>query len=200
MGCAVKKSNLVLPNKLIFSVDLEDYLYLVEAISKKFNIDKVEKIRDSDMFGFLSQELVSCASRYIPQKGAFDKYASCHLFNKAIEYMRRAKRQKRSLGVGLESLPVEQLEDFRKESFLAPLPIGMLSVLLSDNPSESDRDIEDKKILKEFYLDGKTVVELSKLYKTTRVTIYSRIKKSIKKIREKHVGLLELWKQKEEIF
>jgi RNA polymerase sigma factor (sigma-70 family) len=128
--------------------------------------------------------MVSCSQRFDPTKGTFEKYLSSHLFNKAIDFLRTKNRKKRQCTfVGqeaLDSVTYRQTDSDRYPS------VEILPKLLSDSPLDSDRDKEDKLILLDHYLGGKSVVELSKKYNTTRVTIYNRIKKSIKAIREKN--------------
>ena len=171
--------------KLLVSegIRLEEYLYMVEAISNNFNSEKVKNVRDSDIFGHLCYELVSCAQRFDPNKGSFEKYLSSHLFNKAIDFFRKKNRKKRQCTfVDQEALNYA----FKQDESDQHISIELLPELLSESPKDSDRDKEDRLILVEHYLGGKSVLELSKKYKTTRVTIYNRIKKSIQKIREHH--------------
>lgn len=166
------------------SVNLEDYLYMVEAIANNFNCERVRNIRDSEIFGHLSQELVSCYSRFDPSKGSFEKYLSSHLFNKSIEFVRRSTRKKRRHSCfGLDQ---ESLNELPQEPSQEVISTEILPTLLAECPKDSPRDMQDRFILMEYYLSGKSAAELSKKYNTTRVTIYSRIKKSIKKIRENH--------------
>ena len=156
---------------------------MVEAISNKFNSEKVKSVRDSEIFGDLCCELVSCAQRFDPTRGSFEKYLSSHLFNKAIDLFRKKNRKKRQCTfVGQEALDhaTHRLENDQHIS------VEILPKLLASSPHDSDRDKEDRVMLMEHYLGGRSVVELSKKYNTTRVTIYNRIKKSIQKIREHH--------------
>lgn len=165
-------------------INLEDYLYMVEAISNNFNLENVSSIRDSEIFGYLSCELVSCLPRFDSRKASFEKYLSSHLFNKAIDFVRKAKRKKRAHN--LEACTIEELcaiPDDRKEN---SFHTDMLPLLLAASPEDSEKDAQDRSILVEHYLGGKSVAELSEKYRTTRVTIYSRIKKVISKIRENH--------------
>jgi len=172
------------------SVNLEDYLYMVEAISNKFNYERVRSIRDSEIYGYLSQELVVCYSRFDPSKASFDKYLSSHLFNRAIDFVRRSKRKKRFHNhllvdkENLDTLPAHSAESF--------FTIDVLPSLLKECPRDTPRDIQDRHILMEHYLTERSVLELSKKYSSTRTTIYNRIKKSLAKIRENHGISIEL--------
>lgn len=166
------------------SLILEDYIYMVDAIANNFNFENVRNIRDSEIFGYLSLELVSCATRYDSNKGSFEKYLSSHLFNKAIDFLRKNGRKKRQ-GSFLGNFDIENIPQ-RTQNTEELFSIELLPKLLSSSPSDSLRDLEDRSILMEYYLGKKTVLELSKKYDTTKVTIYNRIKRSIKKIREIH--------------
>lgn len=175
MSCTVKRisTDPALPN-------LEDYVYMVEAISSNFNRENVKSVRDSEIFSYLSCELVSCLSRFDPKKGRFDKYLSSHLFNKAIDFLRSSKRERKHLPTTTEGC-IEEVP--QKTS--SHIPTEILPQLLSSN------DSGDLSILLDYYLGGKSVAELSNKHKVTRVAIYNRIKKCIKKIRETHSSLIE---------
>jgi RNA polymerase sigma factor (sigma-70 family) len=157
---------------------------MVEAISNKFNSERVRSIRDSEIYGYLSQELVSCRLRFNPSKASFDKYLSSHLFNKAIDFVRRSKRKKRCHGCF--SMDQEDINNLPQPSSNNVVSTDLLPTLLAECSQDSPRDVQDRMILMEHYLTGRSVAELSKKYNTTRVTIYNRIKKSLKKIRENH--------------
>lgn len=164
-------------------INVEDYLYMVEAISNNFNLECVRNIRDSEIYGYLSQELVSCCSRFDPSRATFEKYLSSHLFNKAIDFVRRSKRKKRYSEClyldqeGLNNIPQRQTNNISTD---------LLPSLLAQCSKDSPRDMQDRSLLMEHYLTGRSVLELSKKYNITRMTIYNRIKKGIKKIRENH--------------
>lgn len=161
-------------------INLEDYLYMVEAISNNFNSERVGNIRDSEIFGYLSQELVSCSYRFDPSRGSFDKYLSSHLFNRAIDFLRSSKRKKRL------SIEAEDLSELPEKQIENPISTEILPILLSTLPTDTPKDVKDRSILVEHYLGGRTVAELSKRHKTTRVTIYNALKRSLCRIRENH--------------
>lgn len=163
-------------------INLEEYLYMVEAISNNFNSERVKSIRDSEIFGHLSQELVACSYRFDPSKGSFEKYLSSHLFNKAIDFLRSAKRKKR-FGNFAELDDLGDIPENRAENLTSTesLP-GLLAVLPTDTP----KDVQDRSILVEHYLGGRTVAELSKRHNITRVAIYNILKRSLCKIRKNH--------------
>lgn len=177
MSCQLKSQSPQQP------VVLEDYLYMVEAIATNFNYERI-RTRDSEIFGHLSQELVSCYSRFDSSKGSFEKYLSTHLFNKAIDFVRRSKRKKRKHGCFY--LNQDELKELPQEPSKEVISTDLLPTLLAESPKDTPRDIQDRSILIEYYLSGKSAIELSKKYDTTRITIYNRIKKSIHKIRENH--------------
>ena len=170
-------------------LNLEDYLYMVEAISSNFNREKVGNIRDSEIFSYLSYELVSCLTRFDPAKGSFEKYLSSHLFNKAIDFLRSKKRKKLKCFIVPDDYSV--IESICEEEKQSRISTDVLPKLLSKSPKDSDKDLKDRSLLLQHYLGGKTVLELSKRYKITRVSVYNRLKKCINKIRENHTALIE---------
>lgn len=175
-----------------------DYMYLVTAISIKFKNTK-EEVKDSEIFSVLCHELLLCIGKYNSNLGPFNKYASNHLFNKAIQHLRYIKRKKRfsKNTVSMETLSAYGVPDIEDKSHKnqenTPPHLSdctLLSKLLEDNCCDTKQNIKDKKILKDFYIKGKTIAFLAKKNKKTRMALYDKMRRAIKLIRQKNVGLI----------
>ena len=112
---------------------LEDHLDLVRSIVLKFD----RNIMDSDLFGIGCVALVEADRTYIPERGAFSTWATKLIKQSIFDNFKKTKKHNKN-----QSLENSDPIDYSK----SPIPLQVLSVLLSDQKEESKTDKENKKI------------------------------------------------------
>lgn len=156
--------------------NIENYLYLAEIVSRKFYRGR-DKIRDTEIFSVACQQLVKCVKKYKAEIGPFDRFAIRSIKNAILEHIRQQNRQKRSAGEYVISTQEWlQIPDSSDKSFEDH---DFLKKTLSSLPQE------DQDILLSVFVDNLSIVNIAKRNAVSRATIYSRISKILKFIREK---------------
>lgn len=176
------------------TIDLTKYTFLVKAIAHKFRKkfgNKFDKIEDTEAYSIAALELVKAAAEYDPSINEdFSRYAFRVMRNGIIEAIRHRNRQKRTAEfTKLTSLEWEEIEKKKDQT-----PSGAFqelhAVLLGDHPDDTAQDRADKILLNEIYIQGKKIPLIAEKYGISRVTVYSRIRRIIDKIRQRHKDLI----------
>jgi RNA polymerase sigma factor (sigma-70 family) len=170
-------------------VQVENYLYLAEIIARKFYRGR-ELIQDTELYSVACMELVSLVENYDPRLGEFSRFAFRSLYNRLVGYIRYTNRKSRR--AKLEALTDKQWQDVPdKHREEVPLPVELLPTLLQEYEDESAQDRQDKLLLKQVYLEGEKVAFVADRLGTSRMTVYTRLKRIIERIRSRHAALLE---------
>ena len=185
----IETSDLAIP------IDIAKYTFLVKAIAHKFRkkfSNKFEKIEDTEGYSIAFLELVKAAAEYDPSiNGDFSRYAFRVMKNGIIEAIRHRHRQKRTAEfTKLTSLEWEEIEE-KAQASPSSIPQDVYETLLGDHPDDTAQDRADKILLTEIYIQGKKIPLIAEKYGVSRVTVYSRLRRIIDKIRQRHSDLIE---------
>lgn len=170
-------------------VDASQYLFLAEIIARKFYRGS-EKIKDTEIYSMCCEELVKIAENFDPRCGVFDRFAFRSLRNAAISHIRHTKRRKRA--GKFEKLTDSQWQDVaeNRRDELLRLPNGLSELFLQEHPDDSEQDRDDKKLLVEIFLKGVKVPVIAEKYGISRVSVYNRINRILKCLKERHRDLV----------
>lgn len=184
------------------NVDLTEYIFLVEVVARKFHKKfhgNFERIQDTELYSIASVELVKAAASYNPTINEdFGRYAFRVMRNGIIESIRYRNRQKRTADFcKLNDLKWQEVPE-KKQTLKVPAYETMQQIckkLIENQPEDTPQDRIDKTILSEVYVEGKNVSDVAKKNKITRVTVYNRLSRIIKKIQKQHSDLIYLHRE-----
>lgn len=163
---------LQLPTLVHAAVDIADYLYLAEVVARKYYRGH-DPIRDTELFSVACQELVKCGEKYDPSVGPFDRFAMRSMRNGIIHDLRLMQAKKRAA-----EFEVLADQDFPERS-VEPFPdVGLLPGLLQKLPDN------DRCLIEDYFLNNNSVADLANRLAVTKVTVYNRIDRILKKLRE----------------
>jgi RNA polymerase sigma factor (sigma-70 family) len=166
------------------NLNVADYLPLVKAISRKFYRGK-ERIEDTEIYSVGCQSLVECLPAYDQAKGTFDKFAYQAIKNGIIQFIRYNKRKKRNIAINsLSDYEWNNIKEVEETIEKAPEISSETISLLLKLDANTDQDKEDKKLLIDYYLNNMRISEISANLGVSKVTIYNRINRIIKKIKK----------------
>lgn len=172
-------------------VDITEYLYLAEVISRRFYKGN-ERIRDTEVFSIACQELVKVGKKYNSAVGPFDRLAMRAMRNGIIQYIRRQQMKKRDANFQL--LSDQEWQDFSKRGWrdvpqemieesnlmqCEALAIDVLPKLLSSLCHC------DRKLIEDIYINNISMAKISSQLNISRMTIYNRSQRILKTLREK---------------
>lgn len=182
-----------LETKISETIDPTKYIFLVKAISFKFNKrfkNNFERIEDSEVYSIASLELVKAAASYNPSVNEdFSRYAYRLMRNGIIQNIRYLNRQKRTAAFK-DLTDSEWQELFEKRDQDAAIENISYQDLIADCPDDTTQDREDKSLLIEVYIKKEKISSVAKKLGISRVTVYSRIQRILKKIRHKYSNII----------
>jgi DNA-directed RNA polymerase specialized sigma24 family protein len=118
--------------------------------------------------------------------------------NGIIESIRHRNRKKRTAEfcklnyIKWQEVPEKQ--QTQKDSAYETMQ-QICKTLIENHPEDTPQDRIDKTILSEVYVQGKNVSAVAKKNKITRVTVYNRLRRIIKKIQKQHSDLIYLHRE-----
>lgn len=184
-----------LPPRKVVPIDPTKYMFLVEAIAHKFRkkfSGKFEKIEDTEPYSIASFELIKAAAGYDASKNEdFSRYAFRAMRNGIIESIRHQNRQKRTAEFSrLTDLEWQELSE-EKQFSLVGVSSEVFQTLTATHSDDSEQDRDDKLLLMEVYFQGNNISLIAEKHGISRVTVYSRLRRIIEKIRQVHGDLIE---------
>lgn len=157
---------------------LENHLGLVRSIVSKFD---TSHIMDSDLFGIGCLALVEAQKSYKPEKGSFSTWATKLIKQSIFDSFRKSKKQKAKTEIN------ENFVDKTKKS----IPHDFLETLLSDSKNDTETEKQNKKILIDHFINGKSWAEIGRNLSLTRERVRQKGIEAIKKIRERYRLILD---------
>jgi RNA polymerase sigma factor (sigma-70 family) len=161
------------------NINLENYLNLVKSIVRKFEKKYIE---DSDLYGIGCVALVEAYKSYDPQKGAFSTWATRIIKQSIFDYFRKIKFRP-------NLIPIEFCDNkiyYNDKN----IKVDLLSFLLT-NKNCSKKEIENKQILIDHFVNNKTWAEIGREKNMSRERIRQKGQQALNLIREKYRLILE---------
>lgn len=158
-------------------ISVESYLNLAKSIVSKF--EKKQIIEDSEMYSCACLALIDARESFDSSKGAFSTWATRKINQYIINYLRKNKNYRKIEMLGEASANV--VDDAKLN-----IPIEKLSVLLADDPNDSDLDRQNKKILIDHFIKNKSWADIGRSLKLSRERARQKGQDAIAKIREKY--------------
>ena len=164
------------------SIDPSDYLYVARIVANQYRFGR-EKVEDTDVYSVCCEELVKIASDYSGDD--FPKYAYAILKNAVKDHFKYNTRKKRHCSH--QQLP-EDISEIQKQN---RIPIDLLDTFLAKHPDDTEQDVQDKKLLVDFYLNQIKIPKICQQLNVSKTIVYSRIKRITSKLKDRYSSLIE---------
>lgn len=152
---------------------IEDHIGLVGSIVSKFD----RNLMDSDLFGIGCVALVEAYKSYAPEKGAsFSTWATKLIKQSIFDNFKKLKKYKNTKNLD------QDLVDDSKQS----VPSEFLSLFLEDEKDDTYSEKENKKILLDHFLNGKSWAEIGREKSLSRERVRQKGMEALEKIRQKY--------------
>lgn len=163
----------------------EKNLGLLKSIVSKFVKHQIE---DSDLYSIGCMALLKAIRTFDPSKSSFSTWATRIIRNSIITQLRKNKKDQVIVFSSIEEKEKdEKLIDQQKEE----VPFKLIKDLIKIDNSDSKTEAENKKILIDHYLEGKSLSEIGKQFGITKERVRQRAKEGIAKIRIKNKKILK---------
>lgn len=137
------------------SYKVEDWIPLVKSICARF-VRAKRKIEFSEEFSDGLLGLWQATMNYEPHFGAFSTFAYECIRNKILDGIRRRKAEKKLEQPIDADMKAKDIVDF-----------SLLRKLVEDDPSDTEQYKRDKRIIREFFFEGKSLTDIAKEMKCT---------------------------------
>lgn len=164
------------------SIDPSDYLYVARIVASRYRFGR-ERIEDTDVYSVCCEELVEIASDYSGDD--FPKYAYVALKNAVKDHFKHNTRKKRYCSH--QQLP-DDIREIQKQN---RIPTDLLDIFLQEHPDDTEQDLQDKKLLVDFYLNQIKILKICQQLNVSKTIVYSRIKRITSKLRDRYSNLIE---------
>ena len=147
---------------IVITRNIEDHLGLAATVALSY-VRPGEPLEDSDVYADAMAGLAKAFNRiekYNPT-WEFSTWAMTIIKNHVMDGLRRKKKQTRIPMVRLNG------DDFAKEEEEV-IPTELLEIFLADHEEDSEANKRSKRILKQYYLEGLTWVEIGRRQNMSR--------------------------------
>lgn len=156
---------------------VESYLNLAKSIVSKF--EKKQRIEDSEMYSCACLALMDAQESFDSSKGSFSTWATRKINQYIINHLRKNKNYRKIEMLGEASTNIV-------DNTKLDLPVEKLSILLRDDPKDSEMDRQNKKVLIDHFIKSKSWAEIGRSLNLSRERARQKGQEAIAKIREKY--------------
>jgi RNA polymerase sigma factor (sigma-70 family) len=169
---------------------VEDNLGLAQSVAQRF-VSASEPVKDSEAYAEAMLALWKATEEFTPGK-AFSPYAHTVIRNQLRDYIKTQRRAKRK--AEFEDFDLAEIAETSRTNLTPDVATEMLQRLLADDGYESADEKHEKQLLLDVFLRGKKVADIAAKLGVTRVAVYTRLRKAIARIRDKHAATIETLK------
>lgn len=164
---------------------IEDNLGLAHMVARKF-IFTSEKVEDSEEYAICCMKLCEAIKTWTPEIALFSTYACDVMKNALIANLRSKKCSKRKANFEfLRDKDWQQIGGNEEEPQIEEEVLPSADQILEILPTDTNQEIQDKTLLKRFYLEGVKAKDLAEELGVSRVRVYQRIAEAAERIRRK---------------
>lgn len=167
-------------------IKAEDHLGLVRSIVCKY-IPSGIKIDDTEEYSDGLIGLFNAIKKFDPERHKFSTFAFQCIKNSVIQGIRARKRKKR---IALNPIPLDV--DIAKNEKDEIDFSSIVECLMTEHPDDTKTDIENKKILYEHYVNGKTWDAIGKELGVTRMRAMQRGQIAVQLLKSRFFSISDL--------
>lgn len=162
------------------AIRVEDHLGLVRAVVLKYS--RKGRLEDSDLYSVGCLALVEAAKEFDPSRSGFATWATRVVRQRVIDEIRRVARDR-------EVASTETVCNVVSPS--GNLPVHLAEPILALRKSDSREYARDKRVLRRYFLEGRTLSDIGRSLGMSKEGARKRINSAISNIRIKNRELLE---------
>lgn len=161
-------------------VRVEDHLGLVRSVVLKY--DRKSRLEDSDLYSVGCLALMEAAGSFDPSRASFPTWATRIIRHRVVDEIRRTARVKETASADMLS----EIASPEKNS-----PVHLAESMLARRKSDSREEARDKRLLRVYFLEEKTLSEIGRELGMSKEGARKRINSALSEIRRKNRSLLE---------
>jgi RNA polymerase sigma factor (sigma-70 family) len=162
------------------AVRVEDHLGLVRAVVCKFY--RKGRVEDSELYSVGCIALMKAAASFDPTKSQFSTWAIRLISQRVIDEIYRVSKEQ----------PVADTDHVAKAvSPEARQPVHMVSSIVESRDSDSPSELEGKRVVREYYLNGRSLSDLGRELGMSKEGVRKRVNSAIVALRNKNRRFLE---------
>lgn len=174
---SMRESN---PEPTIFSPKIEEHLGLVRSVVYKYL--KMARLEDSDLYSVGCLALVEAARSFDSSKAKFTTWATRLIRQRVVDELRRSGK--------IKADGVSEVACYRNGRRYE-VQFATVSSIISDDPADSSEYASFKRLVREYYILGKSLSEIATPIGISKETVRKRIRLAISAIRRKNYQALE---------
>lgn len=169
-----------------YEINAEEHLGLVKSIVCKY-IPSGLKIDDTEEYSDGLIGLFNAIKKFNPEQHKFSTFAFQCIKNSVIQGIRSRKRKKR-IALNPISLDLDIAQNETEDINFS----SIVECLMTEHPDDTKTDIENKKILYQHYVEGKTWDAIGKELGVTRMRAMQRGQIAIKLLKSRYLSINDL--------
>lgn len=162
---------------------VEDNMGLVRAVVARFLRKGSCPMEDSDLYSAGCVGLVKAANTFDPGVSKFSTWATRIISQHVISELRRLKSSKIVSMDGSEAL----LPDTRRHG---EFPQVLFERLVMSNDSDTKSDSDTKRLLREFFVEGRSLSDLGSEMGVTKQTVKNKVDRALAYVRSKNAEII----------
>lgn len=168
------------PFKVETETGLEEHLGLVRSVVLKYH--RKGRLEDSELYSVGCLALVEAARDFDPSRSRFSTWATRVVRQRVVDEVRRVAKD-RERGSANDAPEAE--------APAAGMPVHLVESILALRKSDSRGHAKDKRVLRGYFLEGRTLSEIGRALGMSKEGARKRINSAISRIRTANRELLE---------